>query len=174
MKLNVPFCSITPPTSPPRATPYSTKPTFDMKFSIITSLLALGASSVLATPTAEPADAIASVESRDTSSSPSSAVIEKRATLATKKKKTDTLMWNTDLEYFQYERRRKNPSYLVWASDGCTDSPDYPFKWPFVKGCYRHDFGYRNYKKQKRFNKANKKKIDLKFHKEYVLPMPKP
>jgi len=145
-----------------------------MKFSIITSLLALGASSVLATPTAEPADAIASVESRDTSSSPSSAVIEKRATLATKKKKTDTLMWNTDLEYFQYERRRKNPSYLVWASDGCTDSPDYPFKWPFVKGCYRHDFGYRNYKKQKRFNKANKKKIDLKFHKEYVLPMPKP
>jgi hypothetical protein len=49
---------------------------------------------------------------------------------------------------------------LDWASDGCTDSPDKPFKWNFLPGCQRHDFGYRNYKAQSRFTNVAKTKID--------------
>lgn len=32
-----------------------------------------------------------------------------------------------------------------------------------MPSCHRHDFGYRNYKKQSRFNAANKLRIDHNF-----------
>jgi hypothetical protein len=32
-----------------------------------------------------------------------------------------------------------------------------------LDSCYRHDFGYRNFKKQSRFTEANKARIDTNF-----------
>lgn len=32
-----------------------------------------------------------------------------------------------------------------------------------INSCYRHDFGYRNFKKQSRFTDANKARIDSNF-----------
>jgi hypothetical protein len=37
-----------------------------------------------------------------------------------------------------------------------------------INSCYRHDFGYRNFKKQARFTKANKARIDSNFKKDMV------
>lgn len=34
---------------------------------------------------------------------------------------------------------------------------------PVLNSCYRHDFGYRNFKKQNRFSEANKARIDSNF-----------
>jgi hypothetical protein len=41
-------------------------------------------------------------------------------------------------------------------------SPDNP-GFNFLPSCYRHDFGYRNYKVQSRFTDAAKDRIDEKF-----------
>jgi len=128
-----------------------------MKFSLITNFLALGATLAVTNPTAEPA-------ALSDSSSP--VHVEKRATLAQKKKATDQELFGYSLDNFLADRKKKSPSYLDWSSDGCTKSPDYPFKWPFIHGCYRHDFGYRNYKKQERFTRDNKRKIDDRFYNE--------
>jgi len=122
-----------------------------MKFSTLTGLLSLG-SVVAAAPAAD------SVE----------AGLEKRQSQATKIASTNTRMWSNSLTTFNNHKKSKNPSYLIWTSDGCTGSPDKPFGWNFALGCYRHDFGYRNYKNQKRFTKKNKDKIDKKFLTECV------
>jgi hypothetical protein len=39
---------------------------------------------------------------------------------------------------------------------------------PVINSCYRHDFGYRNYKKQNRFTDANKARIDSNFKKDML------
>jgi len=125
-----------------------------MKFTaLFTAILAVAPASIFALPAAEPGVAVPEPM----------ATIEKRATLAEKKTATNTRMWSNSLNTFITNRKKKNPSYLEWSSDGCTSSPDKPYGWNFVKACYRHDFGYRNYKKQKRFTVANKGKIDNKF-----------
>ncbi|KAK3695707.1 prokaryotic phospholipase A2-domain-containing protein [Podospora appendiculata] len=76
---------------------------------------------------------------------------------------TDQLLFSITLPAFIVRRNAKNPASLDWTSDGCTDSPDNPFNFPFVPACYRHDFGYQNYRAQTRFTESGKLKIDNNF-----------
>ncbi|KAK3396712.1 prokaryotic phospholipase A2-domain-containing protein [Sordaria brevicollis] len=92
-------------------------------------------------------------------------VIEARAT---KKETTDKYLFSITLAKFTSYRKAKNPSTLIWTSDGCSKSPDNPAGYPFTPACHRHDFGYRNYKDQSRFSDANKKKIDDNFKEDLV------
>jgi hypothetical protein len=52
---------------------------------------------------------------------------------------------------------------LVWSTDYCSASPDQPLGFDFRMPCWRHDFGYRNYKVVSRFP-ANKAHIDDAFY----------
>ncbi|KAF8541173.1 prokaryotic phospholipase A2-domain-containing protein [Trichophaea hybrida] len=79
---------------------------------------------------------------------------------------TDRLLFYTDINTFEDDRDKLIPSTLDWSSDGCTDSPDSPGGFHFLHSCQRHDFGYRNYKKQQRFTDDNKHKIDDNFKKD--------
>ena len=132
-----------------------------MKLTTLTTALVaclVGApSAIIAAPTAEVVNDGAAT-----------AALERRQSQATKMTATDNLLFSSSLATFLTKRDSKNPSYLIWTSDGCTDSPDNPFTWDFYKACYRHDFGYRNYKDQKRFTTTNKDQIDAKFLQEYV------
>jgi hypothetical protein len=77
---------------------------------------------------------------------------------------TDQYMYSTSLTNFQQLRAEQpNGDILDWSSDGCSNSPDNPFGFNLVKACYRHDFGYRNYKDQGRFTEANRLTIDNNF-----------
>ncbi|KAG6037120.1 hypothetical protein E4U41_005312 [Claviceps citrina] len=76
---------------------------------------------------------------------------------------TDRLLFQTSLPDFVAQREKRQPEYLDWSSDGCTDSPDNPFNFPFLPACWRHDFGYNNYRPQRRFTRGNKKMIDGNF-----------
>ncbi|KAF2637285.1 hypothetical protein P280DRAFT_472445 [Massarina eburnea CBS 473.64] len=76
---------------------------------------------------------------------------------------TDRLLFSSTMSQFRSARAAKNPNTLDWASDGCTSSPENPLGFDFHNSCERHDFGYRNYKAQSRFDEANKQKIDLNF-----------
>ncbi|OJD28337.1 hypothetical protein ACJ73_00262 [Blastomyces percursus] len=75
---------------------------------------------------------------------------------------TDRLLFSSTMAQFTAAGNAKDPSSLIWESDGCSKSPDKP-GFNFLPSCYRHDFGYRNYKAQDRFSKTNKKKIDKLF-----------
>jgi hypothetical protein len=50
-----------------------------------------------------------------------------------------------------------------WSTDYCSSSPDQPLGFDFRLPCYRHDFGYRNYKAMNEFS-ANKSRIDDSFY----------
>ena len=77
---------------------------------------------------------------------------------------TDQYMYSTSLTQFQQLRAEQpHGDVLDWSSDGCSNSPDNPFGFNLVKACYRHDFGYRNYKDQGRFTEANRLTIDNNF-----------
>lgn len=52
---------------------------------------------------------------------------------------------------------------IDWSSDGCSWAPDKPYGFNFLPACQRHDFGYRNLKKQHRFSETYKKRVDAKF-----------
>lgn len=60
---------------------------------------------------------------------------------------TDRYLFNLTLNSFISERNRQNPSFLFWESDGCSDSPDHPFGFDYLPACYRHDFGYDQYRR---------------------------
>jgi hypothetical protein len=78
---------------------------------------------------------------------------------------TDTYLFHTSLARFvEIRGTRVYGGQLDWSSDGCSDSPDKPFGFDFLPGCYRHDFGYRNYKRQGRFNESTRKAIDDNFY----------
>jgi hypothetical protein len=77
---------------------------------------------------------------------------------------TDQYLYTTSLNGFQTVRSQQPYNgQLDWGSDGCSSSPDNPFGFNFVKACYRHDFGYRNYKKQSRFTESTRLTIDNNF-----------
>jgi len=77
---------------------------------------------------------------------------------------TDQYLYSTGLSAFQTVRsQHPYADQLDWGSDGCSSSPDNPFGFNFVKACYRHDFGYRNYKRQGRFTEPNRLSIDNNF-----------
>ncbi|SCL13852.1 phospholipase A2 [Micromonospora rhizosphaerae] len=50
-----------------------------------------------------------------------------------------------------------------WSTDYCSSSPDNPLGFNFALSCYRHDFGYRNYKAMGLFS-ANKSRLDSAFY----------
>ncbi|KAL2753414.1 hypothetical protein ACRALDRAFT_1065284 [Sodiomyces alcalophilus JCM 7366] len=75
----------------------------------------------------------------------------------------DSYMFSISLPSFSTHRHNRNPSYLIWTTDGCTSSPDNPFGFPFIPACHRHDFGYHNFRAQSRFTSNNKLRIDNKF-----------
>ncbi|KAI4647311.1 uncharacterized protein J4E79_010169 [Alternaria viburni] len=52
---------------------------------------------------------------------------------------------------------------LDWVTDACTGVDDRPFKWDFKPACIRHDFAYRNFKRQGRLGHQARKKIDKNF-----------
>lgn len=53
---------------------------------------------------------------------------------------------------------------FIWSTDYCSDSPDRPLDFDFRMPCWRHDFGYRNYKDVSLFTAANKARVDDAFH----------
>ncbi|KAF2865266.1 prokaryotic phospholipase A2-domain-containing protein [Massariosphaeria phaeospora] len=78
---------------------------------------------------------------------------------------TDRLLFRSSMDVFQAARNAQDPSSLDWTNDGCSSSPDNPFEFDFINSCHRHDFGYRNYKKQNRFEQG-KTSIDDNFKKD--------
>ncbi|GID33116.1 hypothetical protein Abr02nite_80990 [Paractinoplanes brasiliensis] len=52
-----------------------------------------------------------------------------------------------------------------WSTDYCTTSPDNPLGFNFELACYRHDFGYRNYRAAGQFD-ANKDRVDSAFYQD--------
>jgi hypothetical protein len=52
-----------------------------------------------------------------------------------------------------------------WSTDYCSSSPDNPLGFDFRLSCYRHDFGYRNYKRMSQFP-ANKPRLDSAFYED--------
>ncbi|MDR7280562.1 phospholipase [Catenuloplanes atrovinosus] len=52
-----------------------------------------------------------------------------------------------------------------WSTDYCSSSPDNPLGFDFTLSCYRHDFGYRNYKAAGTFA-ANKSRLDSAFYED--------
>jgi hypothetical protein len=79
---------------------------------------------------------------------------------------TDNYVFELDLNEFQSKRDSKSPSCCDWTTDGCSKAPDKFRDFSFTRACHRHDFGYRNSKKQKRFTEALRKKIDDQFKKD--------
>ncbi|MER5390389.1 phospholipase [Saccharopolyspora sp. NPDC002686] len=77
---------------------------------------------------------------------------------------TDEYLFSLSLDAFTQTRAEQpHADQLDWSSDGCSMSPDEPLGFKFRTSCDRHDFGYRNYKKQDRFTEANRRKIDDNF-----------
>ncbi|BCJ71298.1 hypothetical protein CS0771_08420 [Catellatospora sp. IY07-71] len=52
-----------------------------------------------------------------------------------------------------------------WSTDYCSSSPDNPIGFDFKLSCYRHDFGYRNYKEMGQFS-TNKARLDSAFYED--------
>jgi hypothetical protein len=52
---------------------------------------------------------------------------------------------------------------LDWSTDYCSASPDQPLGFDFRMPCWRHDFGYRNYKAVSQFP-GNKDHVDSAFY----------
>jgi hypothetical protein len=52
-----------------------------------------------------------------------------------------------------------------WSTDYCSASPDNPLGFDFRLPCYRHDFGYRNYKAMSLFA-SNKSRVDSAFYED--------
>ncbi|RJQ82925.1 phospholipase [Pseudonocardiaceae bacterium YIM PH 21723] len=74
---------------------------------------------------------------------------------------TDKYLFSISLPQFEQIRgTNANADVLDWSSDGCSWSPDKPLGWNFLPACHRHDFGYRNYKKQNRFGHDTRLRID--------------
>ncbi|RKT73166.1 phospholipase A2-like protein [Saccharothrix variisporea] len=77
---------------------------------------------------------------------------------------TDDYLFNRTLSQFSSIRAQAPyADQLDWSSDGCSWSPDNPFGFKFLPACHRHDFGYRNYKRQSRFNETTRLRIDDNF-----------
>ncbi|TQV92271.1 hypothetical protein V2A60_006961 [Cordyceps javanica] len=86
----------------------------------------------------------------------------------TKEQITDRYLFSTALPAFLKLRAQRDPNTLDWESDGCTSAPDNPFNFPFEPACQRHDFGYRNYKVQGRFDSSGRYLVDVNFQKDML------
>ncbi|MCP2169574.1 phospholipase [Goodfellowiella coeruleoviolacea] len=87
------------------------------------------------------------------------------AQAATIEQITDDYLFSKTLSQFVTLRSQTPyPDQLDWSSDACSMSPDEPLGFDFTPACWRHDFGYRNYKKQSRFTETTRKSIDDNFY----------
>ncbi|KAL8284436.1 hypothetical protein RB601_006912 [Gaeumannomyces tritici] len=75
---------------------------------------------------------------------------------------TDRYSFELTLPAFSARHAARDPPTLDWTTDGCSSSPDNPLGFPFLPGCHRHDFGYRNFKIQTRFTESNRLRLDNK------------
>ncbi|GAA2782412.1 phospholipase [Saccharopolyspora taberi] len=77
---------------------------------------------------------------------------------------TDRYLFEISLpEFVDVRAEKPYPDQLDWSSDSCSWSPDEPLGYDFSSSCDRHDFGYRNYKRQDRFSEDNRLRIDDNF-----------
>lgn len=77
---------------------------------------------------------------------------------------TDDYSFSKTLSQFSSIRAAKPyAGQLDWSSDACSWSPDKPLGFDFKPACHRHDFGYRNNKRQGRWNADKKLRVDNKF-----------
>jgi hypothetical protein len=79
------------------------------------------------------------------------------------------LSWTkpTSLSYTAWDTARQHQLswsryHFDWTTDLCSASPDTPLGFDFRMPCWRHDFGYRNYKEIGEFP-ANKDRVDRGF-----------
>lgn len=79
---------------------------------------------------------------------------------------TDTLLFSSSMADFLTARASQTPAELDWSSNGCSYSPEDPLGFDFEPSCQRHDFGYRNYKAQGRFDDSGKAAIDDQFRED--------
>ena len=79
---------------------------------------------------------------------------------------TDRLIFSTPIAQFHRQWDVKSPGCFDWSSDDCSGSPDNPLGFDFNYPCRRHDFGYRNSKKQGRCTEAYRKRVDDNFQKD--------
>ncbi|WP_345408228.1 phospholipase [Nonomuraea salmonea] len=90
--------------------------------------------------------------------------------LTAKQKRKFTDMWLYEISMSAFQKLRVERPYagqgIDWSSDACSKSPDRPSGFNFKPSCQRHDFGYRNYKKQNRFTEDNRHRIDKKFRRD--------
>lgn len=69
-----------------------------------------------------------------------------------------------DASYSAWDAARRDQAFwgqfdFDWTTDLCSASPDQPLGFDFRMPCWRHDFGYRNYKAIADFP-ANKARVD--------------
>lgn len=77
---------------------------------------------------------------------------------------TDGYLFALRLPEFSAIRvERPHGKQIDWSSDGCSSSPDTPLGFDFLSACHRHDFGYRNYKAQARFDETSRLSLDTLF-----------
>ena len=85
---------------------------------------------------------------------------------------TDDYLFTKTLSQFKTIRTQAPYSgQLDWSSDGCSYSPDNPFGFKFLPACHRHDFGYRNYKRQSRFTETTQAAHRQQVQVRHVLPV---
>ena len=58
---------------------------------------------------------------------------------------------------------RRRGSQFDWSTDFCTGGPDQPHGYDFRLACWRHDFGYRNYRASGGL-KPHKDRVDAAFY----------
>ncbi|EPS39851.1 hypothetical protein H072_6290 [Dactylellina haptotyla CBS 200.50] len=93
---------------------------------------------------------------------------------------TNKLIFTITLGEFvnNYRAKGVDSPPLVYDSDGCSVpkevadffhiDKDFPYGYAFLDSCYRHDFGYRNFKAQDRFTEPNRQKLDQKLKEDLL------
>jgi len=85
---------------------------------------------------------------------------------------TDRFLWQSSMASFVQARSANLYSWaLDWSSDQCSvplpePTASQPRGYDFRNACYRHDFGYRNYKSQARLTEQNRQRIDDNFQRD--------
>ena len=79
---------------------------------------------------------------------------------------TDRLLFESSMNDFLAAKAVKQPASLDWEDNGCSMAPDRPIGYDFLHSCQRHDFGYRNYQKQRRFTEEQHEKLDDQFRQD--------
>ncbi|MFF3763454.1 phospholipase A2 [Streptomyces sp. NPDC001922] len=143
---------------------------------VLAGVLALGtAAPALAAPPSEAAAAVRShsvvgqqaVAGDETGPTVGGAYRLRKLKSLTSKGRASSEAW---YEYLALYRHGSNFFRFNWKTDGCTNAPDkLPGGYDFYYACYRHDFGYRNYKKivgKAKFRRWHKKRVDQVFLQE--------